>query len=51
MNLLAKATLAEPSTLFPARFLAVVHFAALPVVFWFSVGNEVIFAAEMVGAV
>jgi hypothetical protein len=28
MNLLAKATFAEPSTLFPARLRAVVHFAA-----------------------
>ena len=27
------ATLADPSTLLPARFRAVVHFAALPVVF------------------
>src|ERR1035437_3905734 len=32
MNLFAKVALAEPSTEFPARLRAVVHFAALPVV-------------------
>jgi hypothetical protein len=39
MNVLAKATLAEPSTELPASVLAVVHFAALPVVFWLNVGQ------------
>ena len=33
INLFANATSADPSTEFPARFLAVVHLAALPVVF------------------
>ena len=33
MNLFAKATFADPSTLLPARLRAVVHFAELPVVF------------------
>ena len=36
-----KATFAEPSTLLPAKVLAVVHLAAEPVVFWLRVGNEV----------
>lgn len=39
MNLFENATLAEPSTELPARLRAVVHFAALPVVFWLKVGN------------
>src|SRR5579872_7381884 len=39
INLFANGTSAEPFTLLPARFLAVVHVAALPVVFWLNVGK------------
>ena len=42
INLLEKATLAEPSTLLPARLRAVVHLAALPVVFWLKVGKVLV---------
>ena len=50
MKVLENATFAEPSTELPARFLAVVHFAALPVVFWLNVGKLVMFAALRAGA-